>query len=153
MAEGISEVDLFGDPVLPRREGPGRPEHQWSRENSNKVLLAFACGRSVKEAALAVGVSVPTLRKVYFSEVGKRAAAQLRMEMTQLARLNDAAEKGNITAEKELGKRLDKIRQRVSHQAQAPAPKPEKVGKKKAAEQAAQEVRGLYEPPAPPTLN
>jgi hypothetical protein len=65
---------------------------------------------------------LPTLRKVYFSEVAKRAAAQLRMEMTQLERLNALAEAGNVTAEKELLKQLEKLRQRDQHQATAPAP-------------------------------
>ncbi|CAN5336344.1 hypothetical protein BH10PSE12_BH10PSE12_02820 [soil metagenome] len=145
-------TDLFGDPVMPRRVGRGRPEHIWSRENSNKVLLAFARGLSVKEAALAIGVSGPTLRKVYFSEVAKRAQSRLRMEMTQLARLNAQAEAGNVAAEKELMKQLDRMRQRDQVRALAPEPtaKPEKLGKKEAALKAAERVRGLYEAPLPP---
>lgn len=156
MAQEFSGTDLFGDPVLPRQEGRGRPEHQWTLENSNKVLLAFARGLSVKEAATAIGVSAPTLRKVYFSEVAKRAQAQLRMEMTQLARLNKLAADGNVAAEKELLKQLDKMRQRDQVRAMAPAPtaKPEKLGKKEAAARAAGQVRGLYEtPPAPGQMN
>lgn len=156
MAEEFRDTDLFGDPILPRQEGRGRPEHQWTLENSNKVLLAFARGLSVKEAATAIGVSAPTLRKVYFSEVAKRAQAQLRMEMTQLARLNKLATDGNVAAEKELLKQLDKMRQRDQVRAMAPAPtaKPEKLGKKEAAARAAGQVRGLYEtPPAPGQLN
>lgn len=144
--------DLFGDPVLPSREGPGRPEVVWNRETSNKVLLAFARGLTVKQAASAVGMSAPTLRKVYFSEVGKRAEARLRMEMTQLARLNAQAEAGNVAAEKELMKQLDRLRQRDQQQQLAPAPtKAAKLGKKETAKAVAHEVRGLYEPPSPPT--
>ncbi|SEM88324.1 hypothetical protein SAMN05192583_1393 [Sphingomonas gellani] len=155
MAENLG-VDLFGDPILPRNEGRGRPEHVWSLENSNKVLLAFASGLSVKDAATAIGLSVPTLRKHYFAEVAKRAAARLRMNMTQLSRLNDEAAKGNVTAEKELFKRLDKaaldqLSDQVAHHSK-PA-KPEKLGKKALAQQAADEVTGLYEtPPTPPGL-
>lgn len=146
-------LDLFGDPVLPRREGRGRPEHVWTLENSNKVLLAFARGLTVKEAAVAIGVSAPTLRKVYFSEVAKRTDAKVRMEMTQLARLNGLAAAGNVSAEKELFKQMEKMRQRDQVRAAAPAPtvKPEKLGKKEAARRAAEEVRGLYEPPLPPS--
>lgn len=145
-------VDLFGDPVLPRQEGRGRPEHCWSLEKSNKVLLAFARGLSQKDAAIAVGVSVPTLRKVYFSECSKRAAARLRMEMTQLARLNAMAEGGNVAAEKELMKQLDRMRARDQVRASAPEPtaRPRKLGKKEAAQQAAEQVRGLYEAAPPP---
>lgn len=156
---GISEVDLFGDPVVPREEGRGRPEHQWTRENSNKVLIAFAMRRSVKEAATAIGVSVPTLRKHYFAEVAKRDGAELRMEMTQLARLNRSAEGGNVAAEKELIKRLEKARLRALSQtvssaepaAQSQQPRPRK-GKKEAAIEAAAQVEGIFAPPPPPSL-
>ncbi|WP_313326105.1 hypothetical protein [Sphingobium yanoikuyae] len=154
MSGEISEVDLFGDPVISRQEGRGRPEHIWTRERSNKVLLAFARGLSVKDAATTIGISVPTLRKVYFSEVEKRSEARLRMEMVQLSRLNDQAGAGNVAAEKELIKQLDRLRQRDQQQQLAPAPTKAaapKLGKKEAAKAQAQDVRGLYEPPAPPT--
>ncbi len=154
MADGILGHDLFGDPVLPTKEGPGRPETVWCREKSNTVLLAFARGLSVREAAIAIGLSGPTLRKVYFSEVAKRNQAKLRMEMKQLSRLNDQAEAGNVAAEKELIKQLDRMRQRDQQQQVAPAPtKAPKLGKKEQAKAAAQEVRGLYEPPPAPRLN
>lgn len=158
MAEEFSGVDLFGDPVIPRQEGRGRPEHSWSLENSNKVLLAFAKGLGVKEAATVIGVSVPTLRKHYFAEVSKRSAARLRMEMTQLARLNSAAQDGNVAAEKELMKRLDKaalaeLSDRVAHRDHAPVKvKAEKMGKKAAAKDAAGQVGGKFAPPAAPRL-
>lgn len=150
----FSEVDLFGDPVQPDRDARGRPEHSWSLENSNKVLIAFARGLSVKEAATAVGVSVPTLRKHYFSEVAKRDAARVRMEITQLSRLNSAAAGGNVAAEKELFKRLDKaaladLAKRVANPAQQQAAPV--VGKKEAAKEAAKGVTGKYAPRA--TLN
>src|SRR3546814_648514 len=51
VADGIVGHDLFGDPVMPSRDGPGRPEIVWNRETSNKVLLAFARGLTVKQAA------------------------------------------------------------------------------------------------------
>lgn len=157
MAE-ISGFDLFGDPVVAAKEDRGRPEHQWSLANSNKVLIAFAKGLSVKEAATAIGVSVPTLRKHYFSEVAKRDAARLRMEMTQLSRLNDHAAAGNVAAEKELLKRLDKARvesiaDRVADRGRNGAPpRAPKPGKKAAAKAAAAEVTGKYAPPPPPRL-
>ncbi len=156
MAENLG-VDLFGDPVLSREEARGRPEHKWTIENSNKVLLAFARGLDVKAAAVAIGVSVPTLRKHYFAEVAKRDAAKLRMEMTQLERLNRAAAGGNVAAEKELGKRLDKAAladtaERVANRGRngAPAPKA-KLGKKEEAVAKAEAVRGKYAPRPIPT--
>ncbi|AOW22223.1 hypothetical protein AVM11_08860 [Sphingomonas melonis TY] len=154
MADGdFREVDLFGDPVLPRHEGRGRPEHVRTLENSNKVLLAFAMRLGVKEAATAIGVSVPTLRKHYSSEVAQREAAAIRFDMVQLHRLNESAKAGSVAAEKELGRRLEKARidllsDQVSRNARAP--KAAKVGKKAALQQAADELRGQYEAPPPP---
>ncbi|WP_210357636.1 hypothetical protein [Sphingomonas beigongshangi] len=149
----FSGVDLFGDPIRQRQEGRGRPEHAWSIENSNKVLLAFASGRSVKEAATAIGVSVPTLRKHYFAEVAQRDAAALRFEMVQLHRLNEGAKGGSVAAEKELARRLDKLRvDQLSDEVSRGArpPRPPAIGKKEAAQQAAEELRGQYEAPPPP---
>jgi len=152
LAKGNSGVDLFGHPRLAMPKGRGRPAHEWTLDRSNRVLLAFARGLSVKQAAVIVGVSVPTLREHYFSEVAKRAEAKLLMEMTQLARLNDLAAGGSVSAEKELFKQMERLRQRDQQQQMAPAPtKAAKLGKKEAAKAQAHEVRGLYEPPAPPT--
>lgn len=151
MSEEILGTNLFGDPVFPAKEGRGRPAHRWSLENSNKVLLAFARGLTVKDAAIAIGITSPTLRAHYSSELKIRQAARLRMEMTQLARLNALAADGNVSAEKELGKMLERLRQRDQVQALAPtAPKQPKMGKKEAARRAAESQRGLYEPPRPP---
>lgn len=157
MAQRNFVVDLFGDPVVEPREGRGRPEHRWSLENSNKVLLAFARGLSVKDAAIVIGVSVPTLRKVYFAEVAKRQAARLRLEMAQLARLNDAAAAGKVAAEKELLKQMERLRVRDRSDALAShtsaKPKKEKpVGKKEAQMQAAAGIDGLYAAPEAPKL-
>src|SRR3546814_16016280 len=78
-------------------------------------------------------MSGPTLRKVYFAEVAKRAEARLRLEMTQLGRLNAQAEAGNVAAEKELMKQMDRLRQRDQQQQIAPAPtKSTKLAKKEA---------------------
>ena len=152
-AAKFSEVDLFGDTVLPAKEGRGRPEHSWSVANSNKVLLAFVRGLTVKQAATAIGVSVPTLRKHYSSELEQRDAAAIRFEMVQFSRLNELAKGGSVPAEKELARRLEKARlddlsDRVSNHARPPRVKPR--GKKEEALEDAQNVRGLYEPPAPP---
>ena len=155
MSGEFSGVDLFGDPILPRQEGRGRPEHEWSLENSNKVLLAFADGRSVKEAATVIGVSVPTLRKHYFAEVAKRDQARLRMKFTQMARLNQAAQDGNVAAEKELMKRLDKsalaeLSERVANRGSEPNQKAK--GKKEQRRDTAHSVGGKFAPPPGPRL-
>ena len=147
-------TDLFGDPVLKSREGPGRPEIVWNKRTSDRVLLSFARGLSVKIAADLEQMSAPTLRKVYFCECAKRQTSLMRLEMTQLVRLNDEAAKGNVGAERELARRLDQLRMRDGAKAQASAPpvKAPKLGKKEAADKAAFEQRGLYETPASPQL-
>ncbi len=113
----------------------------------------------MKEAAVAVGLSVPTLRKVYFSECAQRSIAAVRMEMTQLARLNDQAEAGNVAAEKELLKQLERIRVRAlsdriaGRQSGTDKPKQSPKGKKDAQKEAAANVGGKFAPrPAPDTL-
>lgn len=152
-------TDLFGEPVLPRRAGPGRPEVFWNRATSDRVLLAFARGLTVKETAEVVGLSGPTLRKVYFSECAKRRIAALKLEMLQLTRLNDQAAAGNVSAERELARRLDQLRLRDSARRAASAPPSQpsasaapKLGKKQAADLRAAQQRGLYEPPSPPAI-
>lgn len=143
MSDGISETDLFGEPVVERSEGRGRPGHRRTRESSNKVLLMFALGRSEKQAATAIGVSVPTLRKHYFSECQKRREAALKLEATQLERLNKRAADGNVTAEKELFKQVDRLRMRDQGVAFTGAPakakKTPKLGKKEERQIAARE--------------
>jgi hypothetical protein len=156
LGEDFSGVDLFGDAVASRCAGPGRPEHVWTIENSNKVLLAFARGRSPKDAATAIGVSVPTLRKHYSSEVAQREAAALRMEATQLSRLNDAAARGSVPAEKQLMKelqkgRLDALASKVAGRDARPLKAPP-LGKKEQAKASAKAVGGKFAPPPAPSL-
>lgn len=154
MAQEDSRTDLFGNPIVPRKGGPGRPEVVWNQETSNKALLAFARGLTVNATAHLVDLSEPTFRKVYFREVELRKLARLKLEITMLAQLAAEAGKGNVTAIKELDRLLDK--QRSRDQAAAMASKPPakaKVGKKVEAEQKAQQQRGMYEPPAPPSAS
>lgn len=157
MGEQNSETDLFGGPLQLPRERAGRPPHERTRETSNRVLLLFARGASPKEAATALGITVPTLRKHYFSEVERREAAGLMMEGTQLARLNAAAEAGNVAAEKELLKALERGRVRslsdsLASRAEPKAPRAPKLGKKEERKLAAEQVAGKFAPPPAPTL-
>ncbi|MBD2842697.1 hypothetical protein [Erythrobacter rubeus] len=112
MAEENLETDLFGDPVFPPREARGRPEFQWTLERSNRVLLAFARGLSLGQTAKLIDCDVKTLKKHFSREVGLRQTASLRLEMRQLERLNAQADAGNVTAEKELAKRIEVLRVR-----------------------------------------
>ena len=152
--EGV--VDLFGCPVR-RERGRGRPAHVWTLENSNKVNLLFACGYDIKDVAAALGITQPTLRKHYFSEVEQRRVARIRVRALQLERLNRAADAGNVAAEKALagmiqGEVVKVISDRKAASQSAPSHGSSRVGKKEAAKQAAAGVTGKYAPPEPPAL-
>lgn len=161
VADEVLGTDLFGEPVLSKPRGRGRPAHRRSRETVNRVILGLARGWKVKEVALSIGVSVPTLREHYSSELERRHAMALMLESVQLARLNDQAEKGNVAAEKELMKALEKgrLHQLAQHVANRgtgraePKPKPERLGKKAELAAAAKGVEGKYAPPPAPLLN
>lgn len=155
----ILERDLFGEAVQRADKGRGRPPHVRSRETVNRVILGLARGWSVKQVALSIGISVPTLRQHYFSELASRAAMALMMESVQLGRLNDQAADGNVAAEKELMKalakgRLEQLAGTVADRGKREA-KPAKPGKKEAAKAAAVGITGLYAPrPGPgPRVN
>lgn len=103
-----------------------------------------------------MGISQPTLRKVYFSEVAAREVMALKVKSEQLARLTDAAIAGSVTAEKALAGMIhaeqvkslgDHVRNRRSE------PAPARVGKKEERQAAAAGVTGRFAPrDAPPSL-
>lgn len=149
-------VDLFGLPLLPEK-GVGRPAHRWTLENSNKVNILFACGRTPVEVARALGISRPTFYKHYFNEIGRREFAQLALRGVQMARLNAEAAKGNVAAEKALAamvqaERVAVMSDRVKDRGAAePRPtKGEPVGKKEQAKRDAESMGGLYATRTPP---
>ena len=156
MADDNSERDLFGEAVQDAARGRGRPPHAPSRETTNRVILGFARGWTVKKVAQSIGVSVPTLRQYYFSHVQRREQLALMMESVQLGRLNDLAAGGNVSAEKELMKALSKGRVAeisAAYAGEAPAPpKAPKLGKKEAAVAGAKNAKGKFAPPAGPQL-
>lgn len=154
LAQKVLGKDLFGEPIIERRERRGRPAHIRTIEKANRVLLGLVRGLSAEDIALSIECSVPTLYKHYSKEMDRRKSARLRMEMRQLERLNAEAENGNVAAEKALADRLDKLRVRDQQKEQAPAPSktPKPAGKKEMLRQAAMEQRGLYEPPPPPVV-
>ena len=86
------------------------------------------------------------------------AMAKKRLEHpgVQLELLVIKATEGSVSANKELDKRLDKLRMRDAHEARAPMPgklakaKAPKLGKKAEQKVAAEGVRGKFEPRLPP---
>lgn len=110
-----------------------------SIENHNKILLLAATGHGEEDCAAAIGVSVPTLRKHYFSAVKQFAAARLIVRGEVLQRLAAEAADGNVAAMKELGKLLDRAAMPGGGARQAKGKAPKK-GKKEEALDAARNM-------------
>lgn len=152
-AVSAAALDLFGMPVAEAR-GPGRPGHVATAETRRFVNLLFVCGHPWLAIAKALGLKKTAFYEHYRAEIAEREFAALKFKGRQLERLNDAAEKGNVAAEKALAGMIQAEQLKQQHRAAAPAPtvKMPKLGKKDAAEKAAMEQRGMYEPPAAPLL-
>lgn len=150
------DFDLLGDLVPVEHRGRGRPPHVPSIETRQKCVLLAAIGRSPDEIAAALSITAKTLRKHYSRELREHEAAKLKVEGKLLVALVREIDKGNVAANKELAKRLDKaglheIAERVSGRRKAETPAP--LGKKDAAKAAAKEIAGRYSPrPGPGQL-
>lgn len=137
-------TDLFGDVCTMPSGRRGRPAHRWSKSNADRVILGLAMGYSDDEIAAGLGVSKPTLRKYYFSELKRRDMQRTRFELWRAETLALLAGDGNVGAMKELGKLLEKrdlhlaekrVRERAGDEDQG-----EKLGKKEAARRAARQT-------------
>ena len=105
--------DLLGHPVPANKGQKSRPQHAPTAENLEKLVLLFGMGRSEAECAAAIGVSIPTMKKHYFSSPDLRRAKQhagLVLEAELLQRLNQQSLDGKTSATEKLLKRLDKSR-------------------------------------------
>jgi hypothetical protein len=110
---GWLPFDLLGHPVPPNKGERGRDQHVPTAENLEKLVLLFGMGRTEVDCAAAIGVSVPTMRKHYFSNPDLKRAkrhAGLRLEAELLQRLNQQSIDGKTSATEKLLKRLDKSR-------------------------------------------
>lgn len=153
--QAVPMVDgLFGPQPAQRVRGRGRPAHAWDRRNSLRICNLFACGHTVEDVAAVIGISQPTLRKVYFSECAARDHMALKVKADQLARLTEQAIGGNVAAEKALAGMIQAEQQRllgdrVRDRGQRTPPQ----GKKDQQRDAAHNVKGRYAPrEAPPSL-
>ncbi len=149
-------VDLFGCPVILREAKRGRPPHARSEEIAKRVSMLFALGRSVADVAAAIGVTQPTLRKHYFSEVRQRDAMLDRLEADQMAKLFDQSAAGSTSATKALLDRCDDARAARFAAAvvkdRRQSDKPAAKGKKEQQREAAGNVGGRYAPREAPAL-
>jgi predicted transcriptional regulator len=102
---GYPEFDLLGDPI-PRNHGErGRPEHAFDPKIAKTIRVLLCADMTLGRIAREVGLSAPTLRKVYFQS-GKISRAQARkvalaeQKAKMLLRLDAAADSGNVSAMK-----------------------------------------------------
>lgn len=133
--------DLLGDPIPDGFGKRGRPPHQVDDKKRSKVILLTAIGRTMSEIAMALGISEPTLKRYYFRELKTREEAKFRVEATRLLKLYEGVEEGNVAANKELGKVLDKADRDegpYGMRTLSPPQKKSKLGKKEEAANAAQ---------------
>ena len=133
-------LDLFGEPVPANWGLRGRPEHIASQQNRNRVSMLVALGWSNKRIAASLFVTVPTLRKHYFSELKFREVARDRLDAALAAKLWELFMAGNVAAGKEFRKLLERNDLMESNFAARFADKPAaKLGKKEQALLAARE--------------
>ncbi|RVJ03358.1 hypothetical protein [Sinorhizobium medicae] len=100
--------DLFGNPWVDRPTKRGRPPHEVSVRNRNRVSMLVALGWASPRIASALGITLPTLHKYYFYELRQREVARDRLEVRRMELAWELAEKGNVGAFKEFGKLLDR---------------------------------------------
>lgn len=129
--------DLFGNPWVDQPAKRGRPPHEVSPRNRNRVSMLVALGWTNPRIATALGVTLPTLHKYYFYELRQREVARDRLELRRLELAWELAEKGNVGAFKEFGKLVERNDRMELERELATAPKrdekappAERVGKK-----------------------
>jgi len=141
----MAEVfDLFGDPVPANWGGRGRPEHIPTQQNRNRVSMLVALGWSNPRIAAALYVTLPTLRKHYFSELKFRAVARDRLEAGIAMKLWEGVQAGSVPAIKEFRSFMDRNDRMEIERSMGANPaagengaRPDRVGKKVADRQRA----------------
>ena len=110
------ERDLFGDLTTLPSGRRGRPSHRWAQSAADKVMLGLAMGYTNAEIASGLGISLPTLRKYYFSELKRRDMQRARFELWRAEQLARAANDGNVGAMKQLGQLMERRDRQLAEQ-------------------------------------
>jgi hypothetical protein len=137
--------DLFGHPV---REGfgkRGRPPYEASEKDRNKIKLLLALGWSISRIANGVGVSPATVKRYFRAELKQRDAMRDRLDARRFEIAMEQANAGNVAALKELGKMIERsdimdADKRLRDAQEGSQERQEKVGKKEARQQAAEQA-------------
>lgn len=126
----------------------GRPEFAPTDEDREKVRVLKAGGMSNEAIAEVIGISEPTLRKHFSSELD-RATAKVRAELL-MARYRSAMG-GNVSAQNKMIEQVSATaaQRKVSPEKEDRKPK---LGKKEEQKIAAQNIGGKFAPPSPPKL-
>lgn len=147
------KFDLFGNPVRAGIGKRGRPPFEVTPEKANKIRLGLALGWSNDRIANAVACSPATMKRYFRAELKERAMARDQLDLRRFELVMEQANKGNVGAIKELGKMLERndsmtASLRISEAqgsmqgAGRSAPKAKPLGKKEAAQIAAEEAGG-----------
>lgn len=83
---GDGNFDLFGGPYETLPRPVGRPRHVATEEKRRKVSSLVKDGLRHDQIAVAIGVSAPTLRLIYFQELGSRSQTGRRRDARDAAR-------------------------------------------------------------------
>ena len=89
----------------------GRPGFKPTAQQRKDVKLFVACGMSEPRIASVIGIAKNTLRKHFTDEL--RDGREIEMA-ANLRRLRKAADKGNVTAMKQLDARFSAVAPRVN---------------------------------------
>lgn len=101
------DFDLFGFPYVDKPKRRGRPKHIVTKKNRNRVNMLVAMGWSSPRIATTMEISLPTLHKYYFYELGGREAARDKLTLRRLELAWELSEKGNVGAFKEFGRLVE----------------------------------------------
>ena len=126
-------LDLFGEPVPANWGGRGRPQHIPTQQNRNKVSMLLALGWANPRIAAAMFVTLPTLRKHYFSELKFRDVARDRLDARTAITLWDQFQAGNVAAGKAFREFVEHNDLMIYGQTSPPEPTAPKLGKKEQA--------------------
>jgi hypothetical protein len=136
-----SNFDLFGDPIPDNWGRRGRPQHIPTAENINKVTMLVALGWSNDRVARSMDITLPTLRKHYFSLIKRlRDTARDRLDATYAMHVWKQVQDGNVGAMrlwKDFMDRNDRMDAERSMSAVPADPPSSRVGKKVIDEQRA----------------
>lgn len=95
------KFDLFGEPIPENWGRRGRPAHVRTTENINKVMMLLALGWSNERMSNALGITLPTFRKHYFSLTESvRDNARDALDAAYAMKVWTAVMEGNVGAQR-----------------------------------------------------